>query len=63
MAKHPLSPTPYTRLQTQVGRTDYSKTCRKRSLKLVFKTDYRLMLVKRNAECSKGSILCDTFCH
>ena len=29
----------------------------KRRLKLVFKTDYRLMPVKSIAECSKGSIL------
>ena len=29
----------------------------KRRLKLVFKTDYRLMQVKSIAECSKGSIL------
>ena len=39
----------------------YSKTClrghSKRTPKLVFKTDYRLMQVKSIAECSKGSIL------
>ena len=39
----------------------YSKTCLKQALKkdqkLIFKTDYRLMLVKSIAECSKGSIL------
>ena len=29
----------------------------KRRLKLVFKTDYRLMQVKSIAECSNGSIL------
>ena len=28
-----------------------------RTPKLVFNTDYRLMQVKSNAECSKGSIL------
>ena len=39
----------------------YSKTCLKGPLKndqkLFFKTDYRLLQVKRIVECSKGSIL------
>ena len=34
-----------------------SKTCLKRPLKNVFRTDYRLIQVKSIAECSKGSIL------
>ena len=41
--------------------TIYSKTCLKpplsKRLKLVFKTNYRLIQVKRIAECSKGTIL------
>ena len=36
---------------------NHSKTCVKKSAKLFFKTNYRLMQVKNIAECSKGSIL------
>ena len=46
---------------TQIINCKYSKTCLKRSLSkrptLVLKTNYRLMQVKRIAECSKWSIL------
>ena len=42
----------------------YSKTCVKRPLskdqKLVLKTNYRLMQVKINAECSKHSAILST---
>ena len=49
----------------QVPVNIYSKTCLKRPLKkkskkLVFKADYRLMQVKSNAECSERAF-CNTF--
>ena len=43
----------FSRIQVKLVFSGHSK----RRPKLVLKTDYRLMLVKRIAECSKGSIL------
>ena len=60
--EHLIVITIFNFISTHAPVSTYSKPCLKRPLQkdqkiIFFKTNYRLMQVKRIAECSKGSIL------